>query len=175
MLNNLRIGKRLGFGFGLIVLILMGAVGVGVLGFMNSLATLKQVKSQTAQIILAQDAHAHFLQTMTFVGAVAAAQDSANTETYVQQVEAERAAYTANLAEIAPLNITEASQRIFGELTAAVAAVRETNGKVLGLAKAGQHGEAAALFDAESCPRIAKVNAAFEKFNARRKELMSST
>jgi len=168
-LNKISIATRLWLGFGLVVLLLLGAVGVATQGFQGAAGSLAQVKKQSDQIILAKDAHQHIVQTTAFVGALAAAQDDQTTQFFTQRILAEREVFTALLDQIRPLNISEESRRLFAEIETTLAAVKESNAQVLELAKAGRHAEAGALFDAASGPKIAALNAAFEQYDAMRK------
>jgi methyl-accepting chemotaxis protein len=161
-------------GFGLVVLLLLGAVGVATQGFQGAAGSLAQVKNQSDQIILAKDAQQHIVQTTAFVGALAAAQDDQTTQFFTQRILAEREVFTALLDQIRPLITTGESRRRFAEVESTLAAVKESNAQVLELAKAGRHAEAGALFDAASGPKIAAMNAAFERYDARRKERLSS-
>ena len=71
-MNKISIATRLWLGFGLVVLLLLGAVGVATQGFQGAAGSLAQVKKQSDQIILAKDAHQHIVQTTAFVGGMAA-------------------------------------------------------------------------------------------------------
>jgi len=162
MLNRLGIGKRLTIGFGLIVVIMIAAVGVGVAGFRSLHGATGEVKRETAQILLAKDAHAHALQAMAYIGAVAAAEDPALRNKDLEIVKAQRAAYGADLEAIKALASDEIRGRLT-ELEAAIATGRESNTQVLELAKAGKHVEAMKIYTEAACPKVLLWNSAFDK------------
>jgi methyl-accepting chemotaxis protein len=168
MLNQLRIGKRLAVGFGLIVVILIAAVGSGVLGFRSLHLALDEVRQENLQIVLAKDAYAHAMQTLAYVGAAAASDDPAARQDYLLAVQTQRDTYTADLTAMQSLATGEQSRRMLAELEADLKDIRPINAKVLELAKAGQRMEALNVYAQASCPKLVVWNSAFGNLSNRR-------
>jgi len=174
MLNRFGIGRRLTIGFGLIVLIMVFAVGVAVVGFRSLRAALGEVKNQTVQVLLAKNAHAHALQAMAYIGAVAAAEDPALAANDMEVIKAQRAAYGADLASMKELASTDETRKLLADLEAAIATGRESNTRVMELAKAGKHTEAMKVYAEDACPKILLWTSAFDKISGRRQTRMDS-
>ena len=62
MLNNFGIGKRIGLAFGLIGLVLILTLGITLYSFNDFKQSMKDVRSQSDQIVLAKDTHTRALQ-----------------------------------------------------------------------------------------------------------------
>jgi methyl-accepting chemotaxis protein len=174
MLNSVSIGKRLVLGFGLIVVILIFAVGIAVLGFRSLHSAISEVKNQTTQINLAKDAHAHTLQTMAYIGAVAAAEDPATRQNDLDIINAQRAAYKADLEALKTMATTDETRQMLAELDVAMATARDSNTQLMGLAKDGKHAEAIKIYAEASCPKILLWNSAFDKITGWRQTRMEA-
>jgi methyl-accepting chemotaxis protein len=174
MLNRFGIGKRLTIGFGLIVVVLVFAVGIAILGFRSLRAAPGEVNRQTSEIIMAKDAHTHVLQALAYTGAVATAEDPATRNNDLAFVKAQRAAYDADLQAMKGTATTEATRQLLAELDAAVSSARESSDRILQLSEAGKHAEAIKVYAEGSCPKIMLWTVAFDKINNRRQGRLDS-
>jgi methyl-accepting chemotaxis protein len=168
MLNRLRIGKRLAVGFGLIIAVLVAAVGIGVLGFRSLHSAMAEVRHQSVQIVLTKDAYAHSMQTLAYVSAVAVTEDPAARQDFLRALQTHREAYLADIKGMEAMAATEETRRAVAGLDAALAELRSANAKVVELAQAGKPLEAIRTYAQASCPKMVLWNTAFGKLSDRR-------
>jgi methyl-accepting chemotaxis protein len=172
MLKQLRIGKRLGLSFGLVVLVLVLSVAIAILSFRSLGATTAEVKRQAGMIVEGTDTHDHALQAVTYTAAMAAAGDPAARQEYEGLIKIQRDAYLAGLQSMKKSVATAESKAKLEAVETALASARETNLRVLALAREGKQAEAMKVFSAESCPKLHLWNEAFGQYNNRRQGRM---
>jgi len=168
LLSNLGIGKRIGLAFSVIGLVLFLALGIMFFSFKSFRESMKAVRSQTDQIVLAKDIHAQALQVMTNVGAIAATGDPR----YLATIESHREAYKADLDKLDALTHSEESKKALKTVVDAVGAARESNLQVTELAKGGKSAEAMKVFTSLSLAKLDDWNAAFDSLSKRRQARM---
>jgi len=172
MLNRLTIGTRLSIGFGLMVLILVGASVSAIAGFLSLRRAVAEVRNQTAQIVLAKTTNSQALEVMVYMGAVAASTDPGTVRAYTAEIQGARARYKANLETLKAMTSTPESLKAVQEVEGAVGRARQANAEVLALAEAGRTGEAVKAFATRSCGFLPQWDAVFEALNARRQARM---
>ena len=172
MLQKFRIGKRLALGFGLVILVLMIAIGMAVQGLTSLRAAMGEVRRQTTQLITAKDSQTHILQAMIYIGAVAGAEDSQKSQTYLDSVKTQREAYKVGIESMKTMARTKETQQALVDLEATIGGSRESNTQVLNLAHAGKHGEASRMYSEVSIPNVALWSPAFTKLSNLRQERM---
>jgi methyl-accepting chemotaxis protein len=175
MLSRLGIGKRLILAFGLVSVILVISTGIAFVGFRSLRAALADVKDQSAQIVLAKDAQARALNVMTYLGAVAASEETTVQQNYLANIAMARDSYKVNLEALKAKSKTPEMKKLVEAAEAAVAGSRETNNEVLELAKAKRNAEAVKLYAAIAVPKLRLWTDAFDELNARRQSLMEES
>jgi methyl-accepting chemotaxis protein len=168
MLNKFGIGKRIGLAFGLVGLVVIAIAGITLYSFNAFKQSMKDVRTQSDQIMLAKDTHRRALQVMTYIGAMAAT----GNKGYLESIAKEREAYKANLDTMMSITHTEESKKVLQAVVDVVGNARESNTQVLELAKSGKTAEAMKMFADVSLPNLALWNAAFDKLNERRQVRM---
>jgi methyl-accepting chemotaxis protein len=175
MLGNLGIGKRLGLAFGLIVALMVLSTGIAYQGFHSLEASLAELRDNSEQIFLAKEVQTRALNVMTYVGAMAAAQDAGVQQTYLARIAAEREAYKKDLEILKGKASTSEMKMLVGAAEDAVAGSRETNNRVVDLAKAGKQGDAVKLYATDSVPRLTLWADAFDGLNQRRRAISDAS
>ena len=175
MLNQLAIGKRLGLGFGLLVLILLGAVGVALTRFRVLDLANKELNRQDLQIITTKDASARILKVMAATGALLATQAPQDRQPYLQTIQTEAQACQADFQLLKAVATTEETQRQLAELSAAVSRTLEHNRQAVALALQGRRAQALAHFASVSCPAIPEWSARFDTLVARRQDRLAAS
>jgi methyl-accepting chemotaxis protein len=174
MLNRFGIGKRIGLGFGLIGVFLIVSVGIVLFSFSALKKAMSEVRSQSDQIVLAKDAHLRALQVMTYISAVASAEDQAAQQGYLESIQKERTVYKGNLEALGTTAFTEDAKQALKAVVDTVGAARETNTQIMELAKNGKNAEATKMFEKDSLPKLADWNAAFNHLNSLRQASMEA-
>jgi methyl-accepting chemotaxis protein len=168
MLKRLAIGKRLGLGFGVVVLVFIAAITVVLFGFRSISKGMGQVRSQTAQLTLAKDAHAGALASMTYIGAATISKDPATRQAYLEQVGTQLAAYMESLNTLKGLSTTPESKQLLASVESVVGSARMDNSRVLDFVKAGKMEEAGLVYSEMSIPKLELWNEAFGELGKRR-------
>ncbi len=160
--KNLKIGARLGFGFGvvLVMLVVMAMVGIVSLKKMgtklSNIATISQPALKNAE-----DA----LMAVTAIGSsiktIAMLDDRKAQEAEIQNIESARARYKEAMTKLVDLDKTEKGKEIISRAKEAIATAKESNNKVINLSLAGKKNEAINLIISESQPLTKKVEQAF--------------
>lgn len=160
--KNLKIGARLGFGFGvvLVMLVVMAMVGIVSLKQMgtklSNIATISQPALKNAE-----DA----LMAVTAIGSsiktIAMLDDRKAQEAEIQNIESARARYKEAMTKLVDLDKTEKGKEIISRAKEAIATAKESNNKVINLSLAGKKNEAINLIISESQPLTKKVEQAF--------------
>jgi methyl-accepting chemotaxis protein len=165
-LTNMKIGKRLGVSFGLLIVLLLGGVGVALYG-MASLETLRQEQVVTADsAILAAKVNISVRQVVHSVSvALVAAGDKREREKALQGVQDARAAYAKVLEEMKKTLVSEGDKRLAGDIETSIGAARTVNNQVMNLLNGGQLKEAIEVYLANSATSD-KMYEAADKFQA---------
>jgi len=161
MLNKLNIGKRLTLGFGLIVVILMLAIGTAIYSFRSIRAEMRVVKEHTVGIVQAKEVHARAFGVITYVGAVASATDLAAQQDFLKEVDTQRAAYATTLGKLKESADTPRGKQMIGDIEAALGAAKESNDSAVALAKAGKKAEAVTTYAQGTIPKLHAIDTAF--------------
>jgi methyl-accepting chemotaxis protein len=167
MLSKFSIGGRLSFGFGLIIAILVLTGGLTLRGFHALHLAMEEVKQETLLSVTAKNAHAHILQAMTYIGAVAGAEDPGRVSLYLGSVKQQREAYRADIETMKRLARTVEVKQALADLEQAIGGARDANTRVLEAAQKGNHGEASRLYAEVSCPNVPLWNTAFSNLSER--------
>ena len=168
MLHRLNIGHRLALSFGLLLLILIITVAVALRGFQSFRASMQEVKHQNDQIILVKDAHAHVLQAMIHLEAMAATSDPVKQGRNFKAIQDQEKTCLAEVDVLKSLATTHETLRQLALLSATLARIQESSLGVLDLIHRGKPAEAAQSFLAQTSPRIDELNSRFEALGQRR-------
>ena len=165
MIKNLNIGKRLIGGFGLIILILVLAVGTAILGFRSLRSAMHDVKDHSAGIVQAREIHARAFGVITYVGAVAGSADAVNQQDFLKEVQSQREAYLATLTKLKAEADTPRGKELIANIEAALATARESNNAAMALAKEGKNAEAVRTFVQGTMPKLHGIDSAIQALN----------
>jgi len=162
-LHNLKIGVRLGLGFGLVLLLLslITMMSVNSLRMMDdNLERIVQVSY--AKIKLANDAQKLINQVIDGVQLMMLKDMSARHEV-TAEVEKLRADYREIMDKLGKLETTEKGKELMATVTASIANAKQANLKVEELSLANQTGEAMASFNKEAAPLDDKIFQSFRE------------
>ncbi|WLT30322.1 methyl-accepting chemotaxis protein [Geothrix sp. PMB-07] len=155
MLTNLKIGARLGLGFGLILALLMVVMGVGLnrMGVIGE-NTKEIVEHYNMQERLAYDMAEQQHIVSRVMRTIILEADSAEKKKYDSKLEEARKAYDESASKLQASLRSEESKKLFSAVQSAREKVRPSNNKVLDLSlKGGRDKEAAAVLIDEVQPQ----------------------
>ncbi|HEY6872326.1 MAG TPA: methyl-accepting chemotaxis protein [Geobacteraceae bacterium] len=156
-LQNLKIGVRLGLGFGLVLLLLSSItlLSVNSLGKMDD-GLERIVQVSYAKIKLANDAQKQIHQVIGGVQLMMLKDVSARREVS-GEIEKLRGDYREVMSKLEKLETTEKGKELMAAVGASLANARQANQKVEELSLAGKTGEAMASFNGEAAPLDDKI------------------
>ncbi len=160
--NNLKIGRRLGVTFGaMVAMMLVGtAMALYAVTFLKTTMASSLDESKMMEQIRCvrsdlDDVYLNIWNTL-------AEKEPVKKNERKQALEAARASYLKRINDLKASNLDEAGKRLFETLETALAAARNTNGKVIALATEGKDAEATNLMLAEGTKLRKRVDEAFD-------------
>lgn len=173
-IGNLKIGVRLGLGFG-ILLLLLGTVTMIGLGGMRQIddSLNRIVKVNYAKIKCANEVSVCIGDLIGDLQLIML-KDAKDRPAVRDDIEAVRGRYRAALAELEKLETTAKGKQLIVVAKSAIDTARKVNNEVIELCLAGRTPEALAVFNKEGAPLSARIIQAFRAIVAYQEERMSS-
>ena len=157
VLAKMKIGKRLGIGFGVVVLLLLGTT-IASLYALKSLNDLqREVNKQFKLSWSVAEVGAGARDASTYASAMLIAKDASKIIEYKSKLAAVRENYGKKVDELKGMSQTEETGRQVDEFLKDISGWREANNKALELSAAGKEAEASAEFSDHSLPAFVKV------------------
>ncbi len=163
VLTNMKIGKRLMVGFGVVTLVMMGMTGVSIWA-QNALDDMNGVAVQTeTRAYLASGVQRDVEAIGRNLGVAVFSRDKTQKEERLEEARTLRERYLKRLEEIKAANPTPRDQALIGAVEEQISEARDTNQKIGRFAAAGQDAEAANLYLTVNVPKMDKVISACEE------------
>lgn len=172
---NMKIGTRLGIGFGLILmlLLLMGAIGIGSMIKINR--NLEQiVKEDYGKIQLANNINAHVGSLVEKFGMVTMAEQSGRGAIQ-QDIDKIRAEYKELMNKLEQWVTSDKGKELIAAAKLSLENGKKANNEVVELSLAGRSGEARTLFNNVAYPLDLKVKNAFNAIVDYQEKLMATS
>ncbi|KAF0217437.1 MAG: methyl-accepting chemotaxis [Geobacteraceae bacterium] len=157
-LNNLKIGTRLGLGFGLVLLLMVILTALGVTGMGKIQKTLQRIievnyeKIQQANIAAKSiDGIISSMQQMMLF------KDNAARLEEKKQIEALRVTYREAMEKIVKLEENEEGKKAIADVEKAIEVAKKANNEIIELSLAGKADEAVSTFVKEAEPLDRKI------------------
>ena len=162
MLNNMKIGTRLGLGFGsvLLMLVVVGLTGVDGMGKINQ-GLDRIIKVNYAKIKLANDVDAKINNVIENVELMLLRDHDGRVEAN-QKITNLRVEYKQLMDMLEKLETTDKGKKLIADANSSLAPARKSNNDVIDLSLAGKTSEALAVFNKESIPLNMKIKDAFK-------------
>jgi len=159
VLTNMKVGKRLGVGFGLVVVLLLGTTIIG----LYSLKTLNDLQIEVSrQFKMTQDVAEASVSTRDaaiYASAMLITKDPAKKAEYKNKLGVIRDLYTKRVDDLKAGASTEETKRLTNDFWSDILAWREANNQTLELSAAGgKEAQAAAMFSDHSLPAFLKAS-----------------
>ncbi len=173
MLKNMKIGMRLGIGFGVLVLLMVVLISIGVRGMASIAADMERiVKVNMARIDLVSDMQRDISNIGVNMRNMIVNDDPQKKQEYSQRIAKFRTAYDEELKKVEEMTTKTDTKSldIISKLKEAIATSRSLNSKVMELAVANKDTEAAQLLSKEAAPAERKVAEHIEALLAHNQE-----
>lgn len=175
MLNNMKIGSRLGLGFGLILLLLvvLGLMGINGMGKINA-GLERIVKVDYSKIRLASDVNTKVGSLIEDIELMLL-KDQAGRVEAKQNIDKLRVEYKELMDKLEKLETTDKGKVLIDTAKTSLANARKANNEVIELCLAGKINEASLLFNKEAFPLNMKIKEAFKAIVQYQEERMESS
>lgn len=168
VLTNMKIGKRLATGFGVVVLLLLGTT-IGGLYALKALNELQREVGQQFQMsMLVAEAGAGTRDAASYASATLITKDASKKAEYKNKLVSLRSMYTKKIDDLKALTNVDETRRQADDFMNEIGVWREANNKALELSAGGKDAEAAAVFSDHSLPAYTKVIESVETMKERR-------
>ena len=143
LFTDVKIGRRLGVGFG-ITLALMGIIVVAGVVYLGDIkGNVERIQAvNTVRLKNANDVRAHLSDVSFFIGQIVTSQDSGVRENAKTKIQEIRTGYTQAVGEVEKLEPNQEGKDLIAKLKDQVARGRDANNEVIELAMAGNGKEA---------------------------------
>ncbi len=170
-LRDMKIGTRLGLGFGVIVALMIALTVVGVTNLKNISTSLDRiVRVNNSLTDSAQIAGRETLAIDRSLITMISAEDSDVKTEEKQAIESSRGVYKEAIVNIEKLDQTEKGKVILSKIKELISGGKEINNKIMTLSVAGKRDEAIKLYMTQTRPIMAKVNEGYSQLAKYQKE-----
>ncbi len=161
---NLKIGAKLGFAFGFLLLLIaiMIVLGVGSTGKINE-SVEKIAKGSYAKTVYAYQASTAVSDIARQIRLIVLLKDDNAINVELKKIEEGRARYAAAIKNLEESEKSEKGVRLLENAKALIPPAVQVNNKVLALARAQKHDEAVVLLLKEGVPLTKKLQDAFDE------------
>jgi len=172
---NMKIGMRLGIGFGLVLILLalMGAIGIRSTGKINQ-DLERMVKDDYGKIQLANDINARVGSLVEKFGMIMLT-DQAGRGAVKQDIDKMRSEYKELMDKLEKLVTTDKGKKLIADAKAALDNGKKANNEVIELSLAGKTAEAQAIFNKDAYPLDLKIKSAFDAIVDYQEEVMAAS
>ena len=170
MFADLKIRHRLYLGFGLMLLMMILGSALAWTGLTVINTSVATVKEMDNKVLLSKAVYLGAQKVTFSVGAIAGAEDPKELQRQLETIGGLRKDYLAKLNELKATCRTQKAKDLVAAVEASLAKGRETNNRVVELAKAGKHAEALRLYAGTAVPFSFAWGADFDRLDTYRAE-----
>jgi methyl-accepting chemotaxis protein len=170
-LRDMKIGARLGLGFGVVMALLIAVTVVGLVN-LRSISTSLDLIVRVSNT-LTDSAHVAGKETLSIDRALItmmSAKDNSIKVEEKQSIEKSRGVYKSAIDKIEELDRTEKGKAILSNVKELLVKGKEINNKVMSLSDAGKRDEAIELYMSQTRPLMQRVNEGYEQLAKYQKE-----
>ena len=162
-IQDMKIGLRLGLGFGLILLFLLAISAIGTIGMLKMDKGLERiVKTDYAKIQLANESAKQVNFIISSIQSMILQSDPAARQEENKRIESARQLYKTAMDKLEKLEDSDKGKELIAKAKQSLTDARKANNEVIALAVANNGSRAAALFEKEAAPLDALI---FTSFN----------
>jgi len=173
MFANMRIGKRLAVGFGLLTVLTVVTSLIGFWGMYSSNSAAAGLRDHMARTAEVKSMRHDVYEINLVLYRLATTSDREAEENDVNELRSLRNSYRDKLAKLQASSTSDSGRAMIQKISDAFASSRETNDRVIELAtssKAGDDEAAIKLFVSKGAPRMLAIGAAVDDYAAHREQ-----
>ncbi len=172
-LQDVKIGKKLGGGFGILAVLLLGMSVAAIWGLATMNNLKEQIVSESKKTTMAAGVRDNVLDIDYKVAAIVLSRDTAHKVEIQGSLAPVRAQYAKQMEELKAMAVTQEDREKLTAIEDAIAGARNVNNKLVELAMADKDEEAAVMFTASSAPLMAKINSSVDDLRTWRDKQMA--
>jgi methyl-accepting chemotaxis protein len=163
-IQDMKIGLRLGLGFGLILLFLVAISLVGKIGMSKiDMGMNRIVKTDYAKIQLANESAKNVNSIISSIQSMILNTDNAARREELKSIEQFRPQYKAAMEKLEKLEDSDKGKELIAQAKLTLENARKVNNDVIELSLANKSSQAAVLFEKQAAPLCAKIFVAFNE------------
>lgn len=172
-IGDIKIGTRLGMGFGLMILllILLSIMGVNSMGRVNGKLE-RIVKVDYEKIKLADGVSSSIRALASNMQLMMLKEHSARNDV-MQSIENNRRSYGEAMAALEKIETSDKEKELISRVKTAISDAKKADNEVITLSLADKNGEAIALFNKEAQPLLEKIYASLDALVSNQEENVS--
>ena len=159
MLQNMKIGKRLGIGFGILVLLLLGMTGAALWGGASQGRATDDILAEGKISMLAAGASEDVRDIGLKIALMFMHEEKEEREQLQKALGAVRESYKKRVDELKAMDTTPTGRALIDKLEKAIGDARDANNKSVELALAGKDAEGKKIYSDQSSKLMEKVYA----------------
>ncbi|WP_026841677.1 HAMP domain-containing methyl-accepting chemotaxis protein [Citrifermentans bremense] len=162
--QDMKIGQRLGAGFGVILLFLLAISAIGVIGMMkmdNGLGTI--VEKDYSKIQKANEASKQINAAMSAIQNLILQSTREARQEEGKKIDASRLKYKTAMDKLEKLETSDKGKELIAAAKQSIENARKTNNQVIELAMANNTARAAEIFEKDAAPLCAAIFTAFDE------------
>ncbi len=157
-LGDVKIGKRLGLGFGLVLLLMAGIVALGIDGFSSIDSKLEHMEGVSYQKIkYASAATESVYRIFSHAANAIILKDKDGLLHEKEKISSDRGKYSASIDHISRLETTESDRAILDSLGGQMAGEKDVDNQIMDLSLGGKRDEAMALYKEKAIPLSGQI------------------
>ena len=174
-LTNMRLGKRLALGFGILTAFTLGISVTAWWGSKSENLAMDNALEESHKMRLAQDILAEVEGIYINIWDIAANKDMARKQADKAEVGRIRESYKKNLEELKSAAKTEDGKQMLGKIEGAISGSADVNNRVVELSFKGHEAEALALYARDGIEHMKKVTHAVGEFISWREKRLAGS
>ncbi len=163
-LSDIKLGKRLGLGFALLMVVITIA-GFSIWQSSNSShEMMNQALEESKKMQLAQSLSSNIEKISVHIWSITATRDASAKQAHRAEIEALNQDYKEKLESLKAMAKTQTGKQLLGKIEDAISGTKDLNDRVLALVSRGKEMEAAMLLARESAAGTQKREKAVDEF-----------
>ncbi len=163
-LTNMKLGKRLGLGFGIVAAFTLILAAIAWWGLSSINQAMGTIQDEANKMSLAKDVNTQVDNIRLNIWKIVTSKDMAGKQDAKADIEKLREAYKKNMEVLKASATTETGKQLLANLEGTIAATRDVNNAIIDASYKGKDAEAVSLCAVEAAQKMAKIRIAMNEF-----------
>ncbi len=164
MLNNLKIGVKVGGGFGLVVLLLIALAMLALWGLASVKTSLEHSHKESGNALAASHLNLQVEGIYLNMANTLLSRDQSQKQKYKEIIEQYRGRYKQDMEQMEAAAATQEDKQLLNNIKSALADARDANNRMLELSYAGKDAEAIEIYSGQSSQFKTAIDRSVQEF-----------